>query len=130
MSSPRDANGAVLKVFRAERSTTSASFAAPVSVEGLNSSSDDSFPIITNDETLVYFASGRGETAGYGDIWMSQRALVTDGFATPVRIDELASGVDEAPTWLSADRCRLYFYRASGDGGGAYDLFVAAKPEP
>lgn len=113
-------------LFRTERAATSASFPTGTALDALNSTADDSYPVFSQDETVVYFASGRQSGSHY-DVFVSTRASANDTFSTPTIVAELQAGADEAPTWLSPDRCRLYFYRASGDGGGPYDLMLATR---
>jgi hypothetical protein len=60
-------------------------------------------PLVTSDELTLYFAEG----PNYSEIYMSTRASKTEPFAEREPVPELVAGY--APSWLSADGCRLYF---------------------
>jgi Tol biopolymer transport system component len=81
-------------------------------------------PVLTDDELVIYFAAlGPGVDAGGNDfdIWMARRSAVTDGFGTPIPVTELNSHPGyEFPSWLSMDRCRIYFMRG-------YQIYMAER---
>jgi hypothetical protein len=87
-----------------------AGFQAPTRVTELG---DSAAAVLSSDETVIYFGSARsGVVANDADIWMARRTTVNDGFGAPVRVSELSTPtLFEYPTWLSRDRCRMYFMR-------------------
>jgi hypothetical protein len=55
---------------------------------------------------------------------VAERASRTADFDPPVNVQELNTGADEHPNWLSPDRCRLYFQRYGATG---YKIYVASR---
>jgi hypothetical protein len=103
----------------------------PRAVQELNSSANDSWPVLTPDALTVYYSSGKasaGVPAG-NHIWMASRSSPSDGFGSQHVVTELlgSTGTDW-PTWLTADGCTIYFgsTRPSGDGGAATGKFYTA----
>jgi hypothetical protein len=45
---------------------------------------------------------------------MTKRASTSDTFDPPVDVRELNTGDREWPSWVSPDRCRIYFNRQAG----------------
>jgi hypothetical protein len=101
-----------LRIFRAERATTSTPFSSVVAVNGLGTFPLEANPVVTADELHVYFTTLE-EDAGPGVATRVMRASRLNAqmpFGTPVPVDglDVAAGRD-APLWLDADRCALYF---------------------
>jgi Tol biopolymer transport system component len=105
------------------------SFAAPTLVTGtsLQTTSTEGYPVVTQDQLDLYFRSDRAG-AGSFDIWLATRTSVAAGFSAPVNVSLLNTNVAEAPTWVSADNCVLYFMRNIGTVASNTDLYVATKP--
>jgi len=91
---------------------------------------EDAQPAVSDDELTMYFASTRpdpgGNAQGGYDIWIETRSSVDDDFGSPSVVQEVSSGRDDGPTWISPDGCRLYLQRSGG--GLPARLFVAQKP--
>jgi hypothetical protein len=85
------------------------------------------YPTESADGLLMYFGSKRAVGAGGVDIWVATRATVNDTFGAPVNVSELNSPLDDQPTWLSEDACRLYFQSNRAGGKGGLDLYVAER---
>jgi hypothetical protein len=86
-------------------------------------------PTVTPDDLVLYFGSSRTDvSAGANDIWVATRSTANDPWGTPVHVGELATAGDEKPSFITRDRCTLYFYRNESDGGGgSYETYVATR---
>ena len=81
-------------------------------------------PVVSHDELTIFFAAPPEGDGFKNDIWVAERARKGDPFGVPSKIFGSA-GIDEQPTWLSADGCRLYF--SSNQNGAGYDNFVTER---
>jgi hypothetical protein len=87
-------------------------------------SGDDEAPVLSSDGLTLYFSSSRTDTAF--DIYVSTRATTSDAFGAPTLVSELSvAGAYDAPSWLSADNCRLYMM--SNRTVGNIDLYLATR---
>jgi hypothetical protein len=81
-------------------------------VSELGSPYVDGYPVLSEDELTIFFASDRPSPAGRGmNIWTARRASPALPFTAPVVVPELSTDADEVPGWLSPDGCRLYHTR-------------------
>jgi hypothetical protein len=65
---------------------------------------------------------------GAMDNWMARRASATASFDPPTNVQELNTANIEWPSWLSPDRCRLYFSRTTGPTGVVpRSIYVATR---
>jgi hypothetical protein len=85
------------------------------------------YPTESADGLTMYFGSKRSTGAGGVDIWVTTRPTLNDTFGAPVNVKELNSPLDEQPTWLSEDSCRLYFQSTRAGGKGGIDLYFAQR---
>jgi hypothetical protein len=85
------------------RKAGSGGFTNPRKLSELNTPSADSFPVVSPDERVIYYASLRSDGGARGgwDIWMAQRPNGTDPFGPPRNLAELNSGDWEKPTEVS-----------------------------
>jgi hypothetical protein len=75
-------------------------------------------PVVTLDERTLYFAMSSSA------VYVAQRDAVGVQFEEPDALAEVdAVGETEMPSWISPDRCRLYFDR----GEDTRDLYVASR---
>ena len=96
---------------------------------GINTSWPDYKPIITADETFLYYTSRRPNSTGgkidrtgryYEDIYVSQRD-VFGYWGYPSHISSaINTEYDEATIGISADGHSLYLYKGNVKGGGIY----------
>jgi len=80
-------------------------------------------PVVTDDELVIYFAAppANPDAGSDNDIWMARRAAVSDSFGPPVAVAELSTHPAwEFASWLSRDRCRIYFMRD-------YQIYMAER---
>ncbi len=97
-------------------------------VAELASEANDWLPVLSGDDSTIYFASTRDGGVGDYDIWVASRASASVPFENLTPVRELNSPKLDAPGYLSPDGCRLYFH--SNRGGATLDLYVASKLAP
>jgi hypothetical protein len=90
-------------------------------VPQLGSTSEDSHPVVTSDDLEIFMSSSR---MGNDDLFTSLRTTTDEPFPAPGRIDGLSTGLEEWPTFITADGCSLYFIRESS---GVRTLFVTRR---
>jgi WD40 repeat protein len=104
-----------MDVYRSERQATidsgSPAFGSPVPVLHINTTFSELAPVVTPDDLVIYFASDRTGTNAQGQhhIWMASRNSTNDPFSQPINVSELNSSATELPTFVTRDRCVLYF---------------------
>jgi Tol biopolymer transport system component len=121
-------------IYRAERGA-GGTFGTPVFVDGLPDPAKpdayDAYPVVTDDERTIYFASARVKGGYSTDIFVAHRADRSVPFDAPTVAQELSSAASgNDPTWLSPDGCRLYLVsNRSSDAGtsGSLDVWVAER---
>jgi Tol biopolymer transport system component len=84
-------------------------------------------PVVTPDELSLYFQSARTGGQGGFDVWSARRSSTGIGFEQPVNLAAINTGANEAPHWISADDCVLYFTRNVSAAGTDYDMFYAVR---
>jgi hypothetical protein len=105
---------------------TDGEFGRPVKLDLVNSDRYESFPILSFDRRSLFFYSERTRPAGQGSIWMALRDTESASFREPTEVGELVPEAGAlAPTWLSPDDCRLYFFKQAP--GKQNDIFVAER---
>ncbi len=103
---------------------TSTGFNTPTLVEELNTAGSQTFPVPSADGLYIYFASDRNDASTGLDVFLARRASSDDAFGTPVTVAEVSSPVEDDPTWLSPDGCRLYI---SSLRSGTMEIYVASR---
>jgi len=99
----------------------------------VNSSSNDSSPSISPDGLSLYFASERAGGQGENDIWISNRADLSESWGPATNLGgPVNTSAGEVFPSLSADELMLYFsdhfggsVRAGGAGG--CDIWLATR---
>lgn len=99
-------------------------FTAPERIPELETTGYEYGVASTRDGLTVYFASPRDGGLGNADIWIARRTSRSAPFTSIEPVPSASSAADEAPGWLSADGCRLYFTSARLGGS---DIFVATR---
>jgi Tol biopolymer transport system component len=119
-----DRNGANFDLWLATR--TGSMFGTPVRLVDLNlGGSAEGDPVLSADGLTIYFRSNRAGGPGQFDIYAATRgSTATTAFAPPVLVPNINSSVDDGPSWISPDGCRLYL---SSDRDGTNDIFVATR---
>lgn len=97
-------------------------------IGGVNGVNEDVTAALTQDELRIYF---RRTVAAEPDIFTASRSTTSDGWGAATPVPGLSvAGVNEVPTWVSADGCNLYLYSNAPDGGGGLDIYVARRGDP
>jgi hypothetical protein len=91
---------------------------SPGELAVVNTEWADRAPVVSPDQTVIYFATSRESHGGTLDIWTATRPDVNHSFDHSRPLAELNSPTDDAPTYVADDGCELYFY-ASGWGARA-----------
>lgn len=110
-------------------------FDAPAPVNGLATpvGAQDSAPVASEDGMSLYFASDRADAAKQGgtEIWLARRSMLASDFSAPVLVPELNGDQDDAPSWLSPDRCTIYLTSkrllAPSDPPDLHHLYYATR---
>lgn len=113
--------GQALSTYRAAR--TVGGVAAPTPVEGIPVGAEN--PVVSADERTILFARRDGSEPY--EIWIATRSSPAVAFDPPRPVAGVNTGLDEWPTYLTADGCRLYFQRRVADTS-ASGLWVASRP--
>lgn len=118
--------GGSLALYVATKS--SGEFGAPALVEGLPSGGFIDSPVASEDGRVLYFGyEPPGDAAVPGavtDIWIATRAQPTGAFQGARKVEELASGARDEPSWLSADGCTLYMF---SNRSARFEIYRARK---
>lgn len=83
-------------------------FGVGVPLDTVNTSADETYATPSSDGLVIYF--GREVPAEEFDIFLARRPSTSEPLLVEP-VAELNSPAKEEPSWLSVDRCRLYFTR-------------------
>lgn len=108
-------------MYRATRTSRAQPFVQVTNLDGLNSSSVDQSPSLTDDETSLIFASSR---AGGYDLWSATRASTSVEFGEPEPVTELNTSDGELNVTVSGDGREVFF---SSDREGSVALYRATR---
>lgn len=127
-SSTRTGGQGLHDIWRTEIDSTGATSAPAPVLGGINTPDEEMTPAVTADELHVFF---RRTTAAEHDVFTASRTTTADGFGAALTVPVLAMpGIDEAPTWISADGCSLYVQSNDPGGSGGLDIWVARRGAP
>ena len=100
------------------------SYSAPVFLDGINGRNSNEFAAtITNDGSLIIFASDRKGGFGGIDLWMSKK-LPTGNWGKPINMGpSINTDGDESFPNFSYDQSFITFSSTGHKGMGGYDLF-------
>jgi Tol biopolymer transport system component len=98
-------------------------FGGATAVPGVNGTTGEYAPVVTDDELEIFFASDRalpGSGVDGLDIFTAVRAAPAEPFASPVLVDALTTTGVDWPLWLSPDACELYYINKAGSVATLY----------
>jgi len=99
-------------------------FSTPINLKGLiNTGSEESNASISQDGSMLYFASDRPGGSGAKDIYVAKR-LPTGDWAAPKRLSNVINTIynEDYPVIMPDDKT-LYFASQGHDNIGGYDIF-------
>jgi len=100
---------------------------SPVQIAVLSNSANDDDPSVTEDLLELYFNSDRSGGLGNGDIWVSQRASVSDPWGAPVLVPELSSSSSDSTPKVAPDGLTLWLSSDRGGCVGNIDVWVSTR---
>lgn len=100
-------------------------FRPPTPLGAINSSAQDLYAFLTDDERTMYFASERN--GGQLDLFVATRSDRFSSFGPPAPVSELNSTVNEGTPWLSADRRTFIFSRDDRSTPPKGGVFIASR---
>jgi hypothetical protein len=115
------------QIYVATRADRGTAFSKAVVLSGVNSTTDDGNPCISNDGLTLYYSSKRAGGMGEVDLWASTRAKIADNFPAPKVLAAVNGTNDDVFPWISADGLTLLF---TSSRSGATDLYIATRPKP
>lgn len=124
-------DGGSRHIYRAGRGD--GSFSDVKQVLGLGDDSDAAAPVVTADELTIYWSSRRGSVPTI-DVFVATRKASDMPFSGVRRVAAVnTTARDEAPTFISADGCRLYYsstlWARAPASGFTSDILVATRPK-
>lgn len=120
-------------LWTATRASVDSDWDAPVNLTALNGPSDDSLPMLSHSENVMWFFSNRPGGCGKGDLWQTRRQ--PDGtWGEPTDLGcTVNSGDDEtAPAFYADDDLgvtTLYFGSNRPGGVGGYDVYETSTTD-
>ena len=107
-------------------------WSAPVNLGSpVNSTFNESAPVLSKDGLTLYFSSNRPGGLGGNDIWISQRDCPDCVWQAPVNLGPgINSSANDAPSALSIDEHLLFIASNRPGGPGLNDLYVSRRADP
>ena len=107
-----------------------ATFSNAQQLSGVNTTSYEGRPWLTENELTLYYVSGRPYGRGDYDVWKLTRASTSDLFSAPTNLPAPVNTAsrDGSPV-LSKDGLTLYFSSDRAGGWGKQDIWTATRPD-
>jgi hypothetical protein len=100
-------------------------------VEGVSTAADEGFAVVARNELTIFWRHAASGAGAPGAVWTATRAAPGDAFGAGVPVPGLAGTTgagapsDDRPTWLSPDRCTLFFV---SNRSGSYRAYSTTRP--
>jgi hypothetical protein len=107
-------------LYVASRTSTSDPFGSLGLLDGVNTSSDERAPFLSQDGLKLYLT----KTAGYTDVAVASRSAVTEAFGSAQSISAVNSSVHDQDPFFVWDQQALYF-ASERPSGANRDLYVS-----
>lgn len=102
-------------------------FAAPTLVPALNSSANETFPMVRPNGLEITISSNRGGTLGAQDLWISTRSTIAEPWSTPINPGPpVNTSANEQRGSIYANGTRLAFF-SNRTGAAGQDLYESAR---
>jgi hypothetical protein len=109
-----------LDLWLAVRAGRTAEFTVATNLAALNSPTADEHPSLSADELSLVVASDRTGSLGGRDLWLAERATVSEPFSELAPLTALNSGGSDVDGSLSADGRLIVFSSDRGTGRGLW----------
>jgi len=116
-------------LWQATRANPSVSFGPAVPLANVNTADAEGGPSLTADGLTMYFSSDRPGGLGGNDIWMATRPDRASPFSAPTHLAEVSSAEQDYDPTISPDGLELYITSGRPGGAGAFDIWVASRPD-
>jgi hypothetical protein len=97
----------------------------------VNSTDEESGPVVTADGLTLYFSSNRpggpGPEPGYFDVYVARRAKATDPFGPAELVNELNTPRQDYVLWVSPDGCTIYLRRIAEGANRSFHVATRGK---
>jgi Tol biopolymer transport system component len=114
-------------IYRAQRSTTSEPFGAPIALTQLNTAAQESDPGVSSDGLMLFFDSNRVSGQGY-ELYVSTRTSRVGEFDAPSQVANVNSAtttVLDVHPFVTVDGQELWFVSTRAGGLGSLDIYRA-----
>ena len=125
-SSGRAGSLGIDDIWMATRASRADAWGPPQHVTGLSTTANDVAPFILPDGLTSYVVN---TTMGNDDIYVAQRATLTDPWPAPTRIGELVHAAFDSDEWVAADGSVIY-WASERITSGDMDIWRATRPGP
>jgi hypothetical protein len=121
-------------LWMATRASVDSPWGDPVNLTVLNGPSDDSLPMLSHSENVMWFFSDRPLGCGSGDLWQTRRDPSTGAWGAPVDLGcTVNTGYSEnAPAFYADDDLgitTLYFGSNRPGGVGDFDVYETSTAD-
>lgn len=123
-------------IFTSTRTSLTSPWSAPQSVDSLNTEGDEAFPALSGDGLTIVFAdsftlpSTRAGNQGGADLWIAQRASLTNHWQAPVHLGNVINRpIHDSSPVLSRDGRTLIFNSERRGGFGGFDLWSVTRTD-
>jgi hypothetical protein len=110
-----------------QRESTDAPWGEPENLASLNSPFDDSLPVLSTSENIMYFHSDRPGGCGAGDLWRSQRNPVSGEWTAPVNMGCVVNTTftETAPSFYANDDLGVstIYFGSNRPGSADFDIY-------
>jgi hypothetical protein len=119
-----DNGGTTFQVYSAGRSSLDAGFAAPAPVTGVNTTTLQRAPSVTQDGLFLYAFIG---TAGSYAVSVATRANTIAQFSTLSPVAGVNNAADNAGDYVLPDNSAIYFFSDRSGGAGGFDIYRSSR---
>ncbi len=121
-------------LWMATRASVDSPWDDPVNLTVLNGPSDDSLPMLSHSENVMWFFSDRPGGCGSGDLWQTRRDPGTGAWGAPVNLGCTVNGAfsENAPAFYADDESgitTLYFGSNRPGGVGDFDVYETSTAD-
>jgi Tol biopolymer transport system component len=120
-------------IWVSRRETTDSSWGEPENVTVLNSTSNDSLPMLSTSGNIMYFHSDRPGGCGAGDLWMSRAKPGGEEWTAPVNMGCVVNtaATEIAPAFYANDDLGVstIYFGSNRPGSADFDIYVTTTTD-